>query len=772
MQQFKALLLKEFYGYFRSIAAYLVIFTYLFTSIGTAFYFGSYLGMHDTALYALFFAQPVILTVFVPTITMRLWAEEYRSGTAEFLLTQPLSLLHLVLSKFLVSWLFFIVCSLLLLPFVFYTSGWLHLDFGNIFLCFLGVWLTSALYCALGNLLSALTANSITAYLSGFFILGLSVAVPQTFLYLRYADFLFAEIGLTDVLYFVSFTGLFLLLNLMVLKYRTDNSQHKKYQFISFSLLLLALNVLLNVAVSNLFSSKMDLTASRFYTPKPQTDTLLKNINTPININVYASKDYINSNVDYFYYLQQIKRFLERYQNISQGIINVNITTVEAFSALEENILNKGLYFETNAKGSRDYLGAVISTSDGTEEVIKQFLLQRRVYLEKDIDSAILRLLHPESRKTIGVYMDGLQNLDGFQSSMLWLENDYNVFALTSSMYDISPKVSAVLLVNPKNISQALRYALDQYLLNGGNIIVFFDFYTDSQSEVVNNENVKIIDFLDNWRIKLKPQMVDDGELNKDFSSYFLGLKLNKAALFEIDNPAVNVTPVILNENGLLGAILQGKFTSLYTENPFAQTSIAPQMKPFLKQSAHIGSVAVFSDVDMLEDAFWVDEKSPDKNPFSVIEKSGNGALFKTVVNTVVGNDIYETLPINIFQQNTESLSQRLNAQNFSKIEAAYKALQNKILEQRRTLYQVSGEDLSKMEQIMQITDAGRALALDEKNLQSMEYKLKDTYRHQIFLMMFNQILLYPLLLSLLIFALAKSIDLLINHCLRKKYNV
>ena len=195
-------------------------------------------------------------------------------------------------------------------------------------------------------------------------------------------------------------------------------------------------------------------------------------------------------------------------------------------------------------------------------------------------------------------------------------------------------------------------------------------------------------------------------------------------------------------------------------------------MKPFLKQSAHLGRVAVFSDVDMLEDAFWIDEKSPDKNPFSVIEKSGNGAMFRKVVNTVVGNDVYESLPVNVFQQNTESLSQRLNALNFSKIEATYKALQNKILEQRRTLYQISGEDLSQMEQIMQITEAGRTLALDEKKLQSLEYKLKDTYSHQIFLMMFQQILLYPLLLSLLVFALAKSVAMLINRRLRRKYNV
>ncbi|MBR3502461.1 MAG: ABC transporter permease, partial [Alphaproteobacteria bacterium] len=89
MQQFRALLKKELGSYFNNFLAYIVLFFYLLTSIGSAFYFGSYLAMTDNSLFAAFYLQPFILTVIIPAITMKVWSDEYRLGTAEFLLTQP-----------------------------------------------------------------------------------------------------------------------------------------------------------------------------------------------------------------------------------------------------------------------------------------------------------------------------------------------------------------------------------------------------------------------------------------------------------------------------------------------------------------------------------------------------------------------------------------------------------------------------------------------------------------------------------------------------------
>ena len=146
MQQFMTLWIKEFCSYFQNMSAYFVLFVYLFVSIGSAFYFGEYLAMHDTALYALFYAQPVILTVLVPVLTMRSWAEEYRTGTIEFLLTQPISTSTLVLAKFCAVWLFYFAASLLFIPFIIFSAGWLQLDWWNIFSSYAGLWLLLLFY--------------------------------------------------------------------------------------------------------------------------------------------------------------------------------------------------------------------------------------------------------------------------------------------------------------------------------------------------------------------------------------------------------------------------------------------------------------------------------------------------------------------------------------------------------------------------------------------------------------------------------------------------
>ena len=175
-------------------------------------------------------------------------------------------------------------------------------------------------------------------------------------------------------------------------------------------LILLLGTAFFNIAVSNFFAGKADLTKAKLYTPKTQTSELLDKLQKPVTIDVFAAKDYINSNSDYFHYLQQIQRFLRRYQRLSGGIVEVNVTYVEPFSELEEKVLDKGLYFETNAGGSRNYLGAVVRTSDGKETVIKQFLLQRQPLLEKDIDTALLKVTEPERVKNIGVFVDNMQN--------------------------------------------------------------------------------------------------------------------------------------------------------------------------------------------------------------------------------------------------------------------------------------------------------------------------------------------------------------------------
>ena len=227
MQQFFALFKKEMNGYFKSYFAYMIFFIYLFVSVGCAFYFGAYLAMHDTSVYALFYLQPAILALLIPALTMRLWSDEYKSGTAEFLLTQPLSNRLPVMAKFVASGVFAMAMSLFLLPFIIYTSFWLKIDWNNVACSYIGVWLYILLFCSLGCFISSLSKYTIISYLLTVFVSGLWLLLPFSKLYDIYNNFLFAEVGISDFLYFVISFAALLWLNVLVLDYRRSAQKNK-----------------------------------------------------------------------------------------------------------------------------------------------------------------------------------------------------------------------------------------------------------------------------------------------------------------------------------------------------------------------------------------------------------------------------------------------------------------------------------------------------------------------------------------------------------------
>ena len=317
-----------------------------------------------------------------------------------------------------------------------------------------------------------------------------------------------------------------------------------------------------------------------------------------------------------------------------------------------------------------------------------------------------------------------------------------------------------------------MRYGLDQFVLRGGKLISFIDFYTESQTDLVNQESVQFVDFLNKWKINLKDEMVDNGKMDSSFGRSLWNLRMNKAVVFNNDNEMLTVKPFIKTADGLIGAVFEGKFFSMYSKNPYENTEIYSSMKPFLPMSLKDGQVAVVGDVDMLEEAFWLASSSPDRNPYSVIETSGNKMAVKSLIDYMAGNEIYEKLPLNDKLLNRESISQKIKAQIFNKIEAKYKALQNKITEQRSLLFVGSGQDMSKFELLLQISDAGQKLAQDEKKLQTYEYEMKQQYSHKITNIMLVQILALPLLLLLFASIALRWLRRIKNIKLEKKYHV
>ena len=160
-QAFIQILRKEFFSFFKTGLAYFVIGGYLLLSMLTTFYLGAFFNVDNSRLFSFFYFQSDIFTLLIPALTMRLWAEENKSGTAEFLLTQPLSYGSIILGKFCAAWIF---CGLLLvLSMLFwgYISSFYPLDNLNIFSAYLGCLLVSGAICAIGCAVSAFCKSPI-----------------------------------------------------------------------------------------------------------------------------------------------------------------------------------------------------------------------------------------------------------------------------------------------------------------------------------------------------------------------------------------------------------------------------------------------------------------------------------------------------------------------------------------------------------------------------------------------------------------------------------
>ncbi len=165
MHEVGAIFRRELLGYFQTPVAYVFIVVFLLATGGFTFYLGNYFERGVADIMPFFQWHPWLYLFLVPAVSMRLWAEERRSGTVEFLYTLPVELWQLVLGKFLAAWLFVALALAGTLP-LWVTVNYLgNPDNGVIAAGYLGSLLMAGAYIALGSAMSAVTRNQVIAFI-------------------------------------------------------------------------------------------------------------------------------------------------------------------------------------------------------------------------------------------------------------------------------------------------------------------------------------------------------------------------------------------------------------------------------------------------------------------------------------------------------------------------------------------------------------------------------------------------------------------------------
>lgn len=155
---------REFEGYFATPLAYVFIVIFLLAMGAFTFYFGGFYANGRAELSTFFGFHPWLYLFLIPAISMRLWAEEQKTGTIELLLTLPISVASAVVGKFLAAWAFAGIALLLTFP-MWLTVNYLGSpDNGVIIASYFGSWLMAGGYLAIGSAISALTNNQVIAF--------------------------------------------------------------------------------------------------------------------------------------------------------------------------------------------------------------------------------------------------------------------------------------------------------------------------------------------------------------------------------------------------------------------------------------------------------------------------------------------------------------------------------------------------------------------------------------------------------------------------------
>ncbi len=165
MNQTGVIFRRELNSYFSTPLAYVFIVIFLMLTGVFTFYLGGFYERRQADLMPFFMFHPWLYLFLIPAVSMRLWAEERKTGTLELLLTLPVSLKTVVIGKFMAAWVFTGIALLLTFP-MWMTVNYLgNPDNGVILAGYIGSWLMAGGFLAVGSCMSASTNNQVIAFI-------------------------------------------------------------------------------------------------------------------------------------------------------------------------------------------------------------------------------------------------------------------------------------------------------------------------------------------------------------------------------------------------------------------------------------------------------------------------------------------------------------------------------------------------------------------------------------------------------------------------------
>jgi ABC-type uncharacterized transport system involved in gliding motility auxiliary subunit len=250
---------------------------------------------------------------------------------------------------------------------------------------------------------------------------------------------------------------------------------------VALTVLFLGVVMLSNVGLRGM---RVDLTQNRLYTLSPGTQQVLAELKEPVNLYFYFSREAAAKQAPLVMpYANRVREFLEELATRSGGKVRLRIVDPQPFSDDEDRAAEFGLQSLQTGGGDALYFGVSGTNSTDGRSSIPSFQADREEFLEYDVAKLINELGTPK-KPVIGLMstlgLQGQFNPMTGQMGEPWpiltqIQELFTVRSLTADVDHVDKDVDVLMLVHPKGLPPKTLYAIDQFVMRGGKVLLMVD---------------------------------------------------------------------------------------------------------------------------------------------------------------------------------------------------------------------------------------------------------------------------------------------------------
>ena len=536
MNAFRAILFRELRALFSSPLAYVFLAVYVLLSGLATWNLARFFDTARADLTPFFQFQPWLLALLAPAIGMRLWSEDLKSRSIDLYFTSPLSLSIAHAAKA-IAGVCVLICALAFcLPYWGIVSYLGSPDHSLIALSFLHLVLLASLFLTVSLMFSALTRQQVLALVLSVMVNLLILVCGLPLITASLSGILPASaiswiqgfglldglirmqrgvLSFSDILSYVLFISVFFVVGVSVLQAKRFYGQSKGMPWAAFTLGLIILALpLFRTSLDLVFGKvRADVTGYKLNTLSEGARKLASALREPVTLTLYYNETVGQDYPDIRSHAERVKALLEAFQQASDGKLKLRFVNPEPFSAGEDDAITSGITSIQTEGIDPLYFGLAGTNLVDDTELIPFLSPDRDDRLEFEIASLISRL-DQTSRPHIAILSDssalsertGPANMSSVQAA---ITDQYEVSWLTSESLSLPESVQTIMLVSPRRVSDYTRYLINQFLLNGGHLIVL----SDPAPVLEDTRALSLTQWFDAWGVTASGDILTDSAL-------------------------------------------------------------------------------------------------------------------------------------------------------------------------------------------------------------------------------------------------------------------